>query len=1118
MSENVYTGKIKGGIGRVRLESNVSDAFPMVGDTVSLEAVTRWAQRVYFTKRSVRDTSVSTEEAIDNTSQKTSVGVPVAESGALRQEIRAVNFRDGAELFSASLVRYLYAMVPQVLPYHEVSVSSEIVRTDEDFIITLSGDNGYDLSRDATIQVYILKENGDIANAPDVVAVRTQADFTLSGGRLVSGAVNIPSRGIYDIETIYCDTATGVTIGKRANKLVTVTPRLAARPAEGQEPLMGIVSEGYPDARIDVYETGVNDCYMVFDIPDSTYYRDLNLDSVPMGYDAYTLVLRNSAGGASRVRLACTEINGNPWKSPSPQFSGKTPLVITIDSDSPLVLYGTSWNTMAFAALWHVVVDGRGYHGLSNGLVLSHDPGSGLEKPVMGLQVTNGSKYVEVFETEITGCSFAGISIKTDPTGANPWYWYGNFELDNLWLHHLYVHDTDSEGCYLGYFSPDKSTVTYTGETVTFKNLKGEDVTYVNGQSYTKKPHYLTNFRFYRNSFIHTGYDGVQISNTVGEVCYNTLRDCAYKEEASQASGLSIQSFAGKCYNNFLLDNHGPNIQIGPIGDIEVFNNIVQSAYGNGIQFLFSYGCPEQNPTDAPSGSGVVNEDLQVHIHNNVISTPGITANGRNTVQVRGIRLHDNILANNGQLLGNMTKETLAVWEAQAMNNEVFLYSELYSKAIELKIADYMSGDYRIASDSPLVDAGLGELFLFDCRGYRNWYGTVCPVGPYMGIYKSDAIVDIPIALSAISINGGASSTRERTVTVSLSYTGEATRYRIGETADLSDAAWQGIPEGGTVGYILSEGFGQKTLYCQVGSGSKNSDVKSGMIEYQATPLSLDTLVLNDGRAVSLRLTIPVSFTYSGSYPPVQYRIGEVEDLSDAVWKDMSENITYTFSGLGRKTLYGQLKDTGGNLTAIRSGSVSIEKGVPKTVVSLGWQKIELGSSSLYDDVNRLVKTILTASGTPMYTVSGEPSCTLTKVDAEGAAYMVSGTKGASTGSDSGIYPDDILEHNVCTGGNKENWREIKFTGLAPGTYQVRLFCSTISNNADAERSAWKLSAGGTDTEFVKPEGYTSKNNLTEWLEQTVEVGEDGFSIIWGVLSSGSYVHVPLNVIEIEGV
>lgn len=63
-----------------------------------------------------------------------------------------------------------------------------------------------------------------------------------------------------------------------------------------------------------------------------------------------------------------------------------------------------------------------------------------------------------------------------------------------------------------------------------------------------------------------------------------------------------------------------------------------------------------------------------------------MTANGRNTVQIRGVHMYDNIIANNGQLFGNMTPETLAVWESQAVNNEVFLYSDLYQKVIDLKL------------------------------------------------------------------------------------------------------------------------------------------------------------------------------------------------------------------------------------------------------------------------------------------------------------------------------------------------------------------------------------------------------------------------------------------------
>lgn len=236
MSNQEYVNKLIGGIGRVKLATKVSNAFPLVGETVTLEAVTKWAQKMYFTKRSTSDTSISAGETIDNTSQNTSVTVPVSTEGDLRQEVRAVNYRNAEELFSTVLVRYLYAMQNQILPYHDVGVSSEISRTDQNFTINIMSDNGYDLSREHTLEVFILKENGDSGVPEDVIAHRTQTDFTLTGGLLTSTEINIPSRGIYDVETRYYDTGTQKTISKRINKLITITPRLAAKPSEGQEP------------------------------------------------------------------------------------------------------------------------------------------------------------------------------------------------------------------------------------------------------------------------------------------------------------------------------------------------------------------------------------------------------------------------------------------------------------------------------------------------------------------------------------------------------------------------------------------------------------------------------------------------------------------------------------------------------------------------------------------------------------------------------------------------------------------------------------------------------------------------------------------------------------------
>lgn len=1139
MSNQEYVNKLIGGIGRVKLATKVSNAFPLLGDDVTLEAATKWAQKMYFTKRSTSDPSVMTEESIDNTSQKTSVTISVSDSGDLRQEVRAVNYRNANELFSASLIRYLYAMQPQIYPYHDVGVSSEISRTDQNFTINIMSDNGYDLSREHTLEVFILKENGDSGVSEDVIAHRTQADFTLTGGVLTSTEINIPSRGIYDVETRYYDTGTQKTISKRINKLITVTPRLAARPTQSQidnNEYTEIVADATYDVSLKMYETGDNDLYCVFMLKEGQltgntgYYKELDISKIPAGKDAYTFVIQADESKGkyqSRIRLIGATDKTKSNANGTPQFSYDIPLVFTIDQETPLTIWGVYYSAMSYDGCIHNTVwDGRGYYNIEKGIKFDR-----FAKNVFwedAFMLLNGTSDVELFEIEICNTGFTGIASKTDPTDTNPQFWHGNFEEANFWLHHVHIHDTSGEGVYLGYFTPENKTVTYTGETVTFKNLKGEDVTYTKGRQYVRKAHYLTNFRFYRNKFEHTGYDGVQISNAFGEVCYNQLYDCAYKDESAQASGLSIQSFSGKCYNNFLLDNHGTSLQVGPIGDIEIYNNIAQSKRGMGVQFLFSYTTPEQNPTDAPSGSGVINEDLQIVFHNNVIATPGTTMNGRNTVQIRGLHVIDNILANNGLLFTNMTTETIDVWKSQALNNNVFLYSDLYQKSIDLKIADYINGDYRVAFDSPLINAGLGSKFTFDYCGYKNWYNTVCPIGPYMGKYKSDAIDDDPITLVSISINDGDYTTRDAKVKVSLNYQGAATRYRIGESADLTNEPWQNIPAGGIVDYTLSDAFGAKVVYCQVSAGNEMSDVLSDSIIYEATPLSLDSMILNNGVETSRSLTIPVVFTYSGSNAPAKYRLSESSAFTGATWQTMRDNIEYMFSSIGQKTLYGQLQDAEGNETEIKSDDINIEELSVKAIVSIGWNKTDVPNTtpglSIYDSetgITRFNSQANVSSARNIYDILGEQLLG-TAVPSNNASNMITqtGGEGSITGNNSGIFADEYLKHNSAIGSNSVKSESIIFT-LPAGTYKVRLLANTKWNQRVIPNEALLYKAV-TDTDevvFVLPETGVQNNtaNMTEPV--TVTVGDTGMlRIEFGISAAGMFYFAPLNVIEIEKV
>lgn len=178
-----------------------------------------------------------------------------------------------------------------------------------------------------------------------------------------------------------------------------------------------------------------------------------------------------------------------------------------------------------------------------------------------------------------------------------------------------------------------------------------------------------------------------------------------------------------------------------------------------------------------------------------------------------------------------------------------------------MKIADYISGDYRVAFDSSLISAGLGTGFSFDYRGYLNWYNSVYPIGAFMGKYIDASVADSGIRLRGIT-------------------------------------------------------------------------------------LALSTAIANG---------VKVSFDYIGT--PTHYRLGDSEDLSSVAWLEWTEDITYTFSSSGNKTLYAQIKNAENEVSEVQSDSINVPDLSDKIVISTGWSGYQLGNKTgIYDDINHLTK------------------------------------------------------------------------------------------------------------------------------------------------------------------
>ena len=143
------------------------------------------------------------------------------------------------------------------------------------------------------------------------------------------------------------------------------------------------------------------------------------------------------------------------------------------------------------------------------------------------------------------------------------------------------------------------------------------------------------------------------------------------------------------------------------------------------------------------------------------------------------------------------------------------------------------------------------------------------------------------LALLSTSINGGASSTTGRAVSIVPSYRGTPTLYRAGETSDLSAVGWMAYPGGG-ISYTLSSGYGSKTVYLQLKDGTTETGVKQSTISYieESTGVPLTGLAVSGGNSVQAGKTLQLSVAYTPSSTTQTGVTWESSDSSKATVDD----------------------------------------------------------------------------------------------------------------------------------------------------------------------------------------------------------------------------------------
>lgn len=378
---------------------------------------------------------------------------------------------------------------------------------------------------------------------------------------------------------------------------------------------------------------------------------------------------------------------------------------------------------------------------------------------------------------------------------------------------------------------------------------------------------------------------------------------------------------------------------------------------------------------------------------------------------------------------------------------------------------------------------------------------------------------EIALNLSSIILNNDDADTYDRNITAFLSKSGTPTHYRISENSSFLGTDWQEwVSE--SVAFTLSEGSALKTVYAQIKNDTTESVIKADTIELKSlTILSLDSIYINNGASETTNKAVSVALAYSNG-TPTHYRLSESSDSMGDWIAFASSPVSYDLSdGGGLKTLYCQIKDDATE-SLVLSSSITYTTPVQtnaKVLISLGWSN----GSDGYDIAYGINKVWL----------SNGVSKTLKNINGVDAAILVSTSatagvgqhkQGAVTGTDSGTYPDIYLEKNAFVmkyGGVASMY--FKISGLATGSYKIRLFNSTVSNNGKVMPQAlYEIITSGFGTgaeisqEITQPSGYTYINNISQWIEGPVSVNGDLYIRVTTKNFPATVVS-PLNIIEL---
>ena len=348
----------------------------------------------------------------------------------------------------------------------------------------------------------------------------------------------------------------------------------------------------------------------------------------------------------------------------------------------------------------------------------------------------------------------------------------------------------------------------------------------------------------------------------------------------------------------------------------------------------------------------------------------------------------------------------------------------------------------------------------------KNSSGTVITTISNDSIIYLAPVVETAPTLSSISINNGADSTSNLSVSINFNTSGTVTEYIISESSSFSGSVW--ITYTNPVSFTLSGGDGVKTVYAKIKNTIGESSVVSDSITLDTTTvvdeltatLSSSTISASGG-SLTLSVYSNINWTITKNTGTLNYNFSSMSGNGNAtITITVDENTSTTSNLTGSFSVHGnsisvplEITQSAASVTETIRSVIAFNTTTPQTVVIATSNNDTINNIFPVSNASYSAKQLYSSSGVLIsnwYVNFNQNYYTINDTfGSSGSNIRINAAANTTELDDSGIYAASI--YSICSTVSNKLYKSRLSFALPVGSYQIRLLWSTSASLSTTE-------------------------------------------------------------------